>query len=557
MRGKGAPAEFVHRKNVSSETIYANIAVNEKLARTHVDFKRVCVCASGPSLADHVEDIRARQQAGWAVAAMNGSFKFLLSKGIAVDYMFMVDARKGKNLSFLRDLPNGTSRAGTRFIIASQCDPEIFEELKDDHVLLWSMFHDADGYKVIQETRNDKRIASFVGAVNVGQSCLPVLWALGFKTWHMFGYDGSVKLETVSAGGGEWAMVMHKHAFAQAQNDGEEIQEFFWPMRDGEFVEGVSKKYFATPTMAHAATLFPDKVTYYRKVGVDIEVIGEGLLPDMVRGLAGTEGAITAQTTEKVFVEAPPANPRRPGRKTKGLPIVTFKWKGHIPYTAEDVNVWGRMVERNMRQEHELVCITDDADGIDGNVRTIPMWREQFEHGRDWHRLKLFHEEMADLLGARFAVMDLDTLITGEIDELFATDAPFKAWEDPNRDQYCTSLFLMDAGAYPHVWETFNREQAMKLRQSGAFGGYDQAWISHVLPGMPRWTKADGVLSFRVDILGNGQLPEASRALQHPWRAEPPAVAKIINFHGKHNPRDGDVQEAFPWVRKHLLGELA
>jgi hypothetical protein len=513
------PVEFVLRKNVTSEDSVANIRVNEARNLPHLDFKRICICASGPSLADHIEDIRARQKAGWHVAAMNGSYNFLMERGIVADVMFMVDARPGVNLPFV-----SRPHFSTEFVIASQCDPSIFDALDGYRARIWPMFHDGAGLKAIQETRKD-RGASFVGSLNVGQSCLVPLWAMGYKVWHLFGYDGSMRGDA-------------KHAFVQPQNDGEEVQDFFWPMGDDDKpIEGVTKRYLATPTMAHGAQCFPERINYFRRLGIEIELYGEGLIPDMVAALSSTEGAVTAPSLDGAIPVAPAPKPRRPGRKTHGLPIVTFKWKGHIPYTAEDVNVWANQVHRHMSGAHELICITDDPSGIEC-ARTIPMWRDHFEHGRDWHRLKLFTEEMADLIGPRFAVMDLDTLICDQIDPLFDNDHPFMAWRDPNRDQYCTSLFMMDAGAFPHVWETFDPKAALALRQRGIFGGYDQAWISHVLPGQPRWTAQDGVLSFRVDMLGNRPLRPTAL----------PEGARIINFHGKYNPRDREVQDACPWV---------
>lgn len=532
------PVEFIHRENVTSADRIANILVNEARDLPHLDFKRIAVCASGPSLSDHIEDIRARQQAGWHVAAMNGAYNFLQDHGIIADMFFMVDARLDKNLPFIsRPHPN------TAFYIASQCQPEIFEALRGPwpwpiHVHLWPMFHDEAGLKAIQDTRRD-RGACFVGSLNVGQSCFTPIWVMGYKVWHLFGYDGSTRGDA-------------KHAFSQPQNDGEAVQEFFWPMaEDGSAIEGVTKRYLATPTMAHSAQCFPDRVSYFRRLGIEIEVIGEGLIPDMVAALAANEGAVTAPSLEAATPQVPAPKPRR--RAVEKLQFVCWKWDGHIPYSARDVNIWGNMVDRWHGEPHELVCITDAPEGIDDRFRIVPLWRDNFEHGRDWHRVKIFSEEMADLIGPRFVSIDLDTVICGPLDDLFRNDAPFKAWTDPNRDQYCTAVFQMDAGAFPHVWEQFDPQLAIRLRQLGRFGGYDQAWISYVLPGQPRWTGDDGVISFRKDILDNLPITEA---LQTPrgshWAARGPNEnVRIINFHGRYNPRDPEVQKAFPWIAEY------
>ena len=525
------PIEFVMGVNVTSDDRVRNIRANAGRDLPSVGFKRVCICASGPSLADHVESIRARQEAGWHVATMNGSHNFLIEHGIVPDLFFMVDARP-INLPFLR-----LANDHTTYIIASQCQPEIFAALTGRKVLLWQMFHDAAGVDAIHEALGERRASCFVGGMNVGHSCLPVIWAIGYKDWALFGYDGSMR-------GAD------KHAFPQAQNDGEAVEEFFWPMdAAGAEIPGVTKHYLATPTMAHSAQCFPDQVTKFRKLGVTIELFGEGLIPDMVAALAGTDGAVTATRLHDMKPIAPAPRPRKCA--VERLPVVTFKWAGHIPYGACDVNVWGAQVDRWLDRTSELICVTDDPEGIDGSIRTVPMWRDHFESGRDWHRLKLFTEEMADMIGPRFVVMDLDTVMCGPLDPLFDNDHPFMAWRDPSRDQYCTALFMMDAGAFPHVWDSFDPDAALRLRQSGLYGGYDQAWISWVLPGQPRWTRDDGVLSFRVDILKGRGLNFGLHDRLERGIGELPSGARIINFHGRYNPRDPEVQQACPWIAEH------
>jgi hypothetical protein len=542
-------AEFIHLGNVTSSQVCANIRANAGRDLPAIGQKKICICASGPSLGDFIEEIRQRQQAGWHVAAMNGSYNFLLAHRIIPDLFFMVDAQgKGKNLPFVQ-FPD----IRTVHVIASQCDPEIFEALRCYQVKLWHVFNYEGAIEALKDTLGDKRVALFPGAANVGQSCLNPILAMGYREWALFGYDGSVREDAT-------------HAFKQPQNAGEQIEEFVFPLdAENRVIEGETKTYRATPTMAHGAVEMPGRVTFFRNQGVRIEIRGDGLLPHMVRRNAGADSGTTAANADAFkSIVAPAPKPRRAGRDNGGrLPIVTFKWSGHIHYEAEDVRIWANQVSRFTHEPHELVVITDEPRELSAelsravpftvnDVRILPMWRDQYEHGRDWHRLKLFAEEMADVIGPRFVVMDLDTLICGQIDPLFANDAPFMAWRDPNRDQYCTSLMIMDAGAFPHVWKDFDRNAALRLRQAGLFGGYDQAWLSYILPGQPRWTRDHGVLSFRQDILQGLSLTEGVKTLggSH-WAARGPSEGvKIINFHGRYKPRDADVQAAFPWIKE-------
>lgn len=527
------PAEFVFRGNVTAEDVCRNIRINAGRPLPTVEFAKICICASGPSLADHVEEIKQRIAAGWKVAAMNGSYNFLQKQGIVADYFFMVDARKGINLPFIT-----RPRAKTTFCIASQCDPEIFGTLAGHDVLIWQVANYDGAVEAIRESRADPG-AIFLGNLNVGLACLNPIFALGFREWALFGFDSCAR---------EGAT----HAFYQAANAGEHAEplvEFFFPLdARNQPVEGLTRRFMATPTMAHAAQAAPARIAFFRRNGVHIEIRGDGLLPHMVRVLAGPgEGGTTAPEAPEA-PKAPAPLPRR--RPVERLPIVTFKWAGHIPYSDDDVRIWANQWGRHMRGAFELLCITDTPDETAraAGIKTLPMWRDAFEFGRDWHRLRLFAEEMADMIGPRFVVSDLDTLVLPGVHELVAGDEPFKAWRDPNRDQYCTALFMMDAGAFPHVWRDFDRAAALRLRESGLYGGYDQAWISYVLPGQPRWTAADGVLSFRKDLLGNRSLYELGG--QTPQLVPPPG-ARLVNFHGQYKPRDPAVQAAFPWIAEH------
>jgi hypothetical protein len=500
------PVIFEHRQNVTADTVCANIRANAGRPLPSLVLKRVCVCASGPSLASSLPAIRKRIELGFSVAAMNGSYRFLVENGIVPDYFFMVDARAGLNLPFV-----AKPDASTTFFIASQCDPEIFEALTGANVVIWQVGNASyEGAEAaIREV--DPKATIFGGACNVGHSCLNGLVALGYRVMHLYGFDGPTR-------NGE------KHAFRQPQNDGDAKIEFTFK----------GERFLGSATSAHDAQAFVARWRMLSNMGIDVQVYGDSLLPAMVMDAAQND----AMRIEPRRVPAP--LPRQPGNDR--LQVVCWKWKGHIPYTADHVNTLAAMVSRWLSIPHDMVCITDDAEGIDPSIRVIPMWMEGFEHGRDWHRLKVFSPVMAKVIGPRFVSLDLDTVICGPVDHLFAHDAPFKAWKDPNRDnQYCTAMFQMDTGAYPHVLDEFTPEKALALRHSGKFTGYDQAWVSEALPGMPMWTAADGVLSFRRDVLHD-------RIIEPGDTYGLPSNACMVHFHGRYDPHSPEVRASCPWV---------
>jgi hypothetical protein len=114
----------------------------------------------------------------------------------------------------------------------------------------------------------------------------------------------------------------------------------------------------------------------------------------------------------------------------------------------------------------------------------------------------------------------------------------FVIWGDTNpQTLYNGSMILMDAGARPQVWNDFDPKKSPELARAAGNFGSDQAWISYRLgPGEAKWSRRDGVYSFRNEIQRiAGRLPEDAR---------------IVMFHGAHDPW-GPVPQKLGWVKRH------
>ncbi len=246
------PVMFKSDHNVTWEEVLENVKVNAARDLPHVGLKRICICGGGPSLADHLDDIFRHQQSGFAVAAMNGSHDYLIENGITPDYQFLLDARE-LNVQFVRN-----STPETTYIIASQAHPAAIDELlaKGRKVMLWHV----DNYRYVGELlhRMVPKADKFGGANCVGLSCMNVIYALGFKVWHFYGYDGSNRGD-------------QHHAFPQALNDGQATHEF----------EFMGKKFWSSGPMAAKAQNFLTRWKKFRDLGIEMHVHGDGLLPAM------------------------------------------------------------------------------------------------------------------------------------------------------------------------------------------------------------------------------------------------------------------------------------
>lgn len=221
------------------------------------------------------------------------------------------------------------------------------------------------------------------------------------------------------------------------------------------------------------------------------------------------------------------------------LTVVTFKWRGWRgdTYKAEHVNNLQRMLAMHLTIPHRLVCVTDDPSGIE--CETVQLWDD--EHFKDYpkylpncfRRLFLFSKEAIDLFGPRALQIDLDCVITGNIDDLI-TDDPFRIVKGLC-SPYNGSMWLLNTGMRPDIWSGLNRQSA-KLAQKQRFNGRrfygsDQAVMSHLIPDAPTWSEENGVYSYSTHIRGN-VIPED---------------CKIIFFAGSTKPWDSPLKGVY-WV---------
>lgn len=241
------------------------------------------------------------------------------------------------------------------------------------------------------------------------------------------------------------------------------------------------------------------------------------------------------------------------------LDVVTCRWRPKPGYRstfpAEAVNVLQRSIARNYPHPHRFTCLTDDPEGIDTSaVRIIPMWDDwadvpnpsSSKNPSCYRRLRLFSPEMREVIGPRFVVLDLDTVVTGDLTGIFQRKEPFVIWGGQRTDPrwpgsynwYNGSLWMMDAGARAQVFETFDPAHSPRAAHNAGCRGSDQGWIAHCLgPNEATFTDADGVYSYRVHVLPAGGVL--------------PSNARLVMFHGKHDPWQREVQQQHAWVREH------
>ena len=238
------------------------------------------------------------------------------------------------------------------------------------------------------------------------------------------------------------------------------------------------------------------------------------------------------------------------------LSVICWRWQPRPGYRStfgpDTVNTLAAMVRRHYPHPHRFLCVTDDPTGIDpAAVEVIPSWDDfaavPSPHGGKnpscYRRLRMFHPEAAQWFGERFVSLDLDVVITGDLTPLWHRSEDFVAWGDTNKQpgsHYNGSMILLTAGSRPHVWTDFDPVVSPQQSREARCWGSDQGWISYCLGGgEAKWSKRDGVYSFRNDLKQDRQLP---------------ADARIVMFHGNFDPW-GAVAQQLPWVRTHYRRE--
>lgn len=238
---------------------------------------------------------------------------------------------------------------------------------------------------------------------------------------------------------------------------------------------------------------------------------------------------------------------------TPDFAVVCWKWKPNPGYRStfgpETVNVLQRMVKRHFKRPHRFICVTDDPTGIDPDVEIVPLWdtHSTINHpaGDDnpscYRRLRMFAADAGKMFGPRFVSLDLDCVITKDVGPLWDRTEDFVIWGDTNpTTPYNGSMILHTAGTRTKLWTEFDPVETPRKTRAMRLFGSDQAWIAACLgPNEARWRVDDGVYSFRNHIAPNGfTLPEHAR---------------IVFFHGRHDPWAPEMGERIPWIGRHYL----
>lgn len=205
------------------------------------------LCGSGPSLPDHLEEIREEKSRLRPIVAVKGAHDCLMNAGIVPDVFVSCESKpRLENVQLKND--------HTLYVLASRCSPELFDWLAGCKVLVW---HSCTGEK-------ENPVPELIGRTLIGGGTTSGLRALtlgyvwGFSSYVLYGYDSCLSNDK-------------KKRFDSGV------------MADHQIVDRIfnGRRFLCNGAMAMQSDEFQE---YYKILpGLTLDVKGDGLLANIVR----------------------------------------------------------------------------------------------------------------------------------------------------------------------------------------------------------------------------------------------------------------------------------
>jgi hypothetical protein len=216
--------------------------------------------------------------------------------------------------------------------------------------------------------------------------------------------------------------------------------------------------------------------------------------------------------------------------------VVSYRWGNR--YDAKYWNILKAAVDRNLKIPHRFIVICDKDDGLDLKIDVIKMDPEK-DFFDFWTKMTIFRPQPFGITG-RILLLDVDTVITGKLDELMDLDGDFYTYPNWWSDSIAFAVTLMDAGARTKLWDLFIADKENIIKKYGS----DENFISAICPD-ERWFPKPWVRSYKEHC------STVEKRIGHV-----PPGCKFVCFHGKPDPHEIIAHSTGyygpdPWVGEH------
>lgn len=229
------------------------------------------------------------------------------------------------------------------------------------------------------------------------------------------------------------------------------------------------------------------------------------------------------------------------------ISFVTWKWRdpngSQRKFLSRHVNVLYAMVARHYPRPFRMICITDDPEGLDERIETLPM-PVRFDNIQSpqgerfpscYCRLWAFSRE-ATVLGERILSIDIDVVILGDLRPLVDRDEDFVGWCDKRfqENKIAGGAYLLRTGSMSHVWEDFDPQTSPARAFAAGNFGSDQGWMSFMIARPPTFT--DGLTKINWT---------------RKYSRIAPVGARMVFTSGAKPPWSKEQKHSYPWIKEH------
>lgn len=197
-------AQFEGKDPATFEKLFENIRTNvtanyyTPLYTEPYDERIFVMVCGGPSLSDHLDEIRAKSlDPNYFVVCSNMTGGYLLQNGIVPQAHFILDPQEKKKF----DVTPDKTHKDVQYWISATCDPAVFAELKNQGIKPCAFLADfeAEGkaIKALQESMQPGQpgMMAIQGGTMAGLRAINLADALGFRAMEYYGFDAVVRVK--------------------------------------------------------------------------------------------------------------------------------------------------------------------------------------------------------------------------------------------------------------------------------------------------------------------------------------------------------------------------
>jgi hypothetical protein len=212
------------------------------------------------------------------------------------------------------------------------------------------------------------------------------------------------------------------------------------------------------------------------------------------------------------------------------MALVISTWMWGKKYGGHYIARLQFAVRKHLKQQHRFLVLNPlpgDEQLWTGCLCRLRMFDPKFQAMNGINR------------GDRLVCLDLDLVVTGDLDPLFDRDEDFVILQGANSSNPCPyngSVMMLRAGCYVNVWSEFALAKVQALPKSQTEIPDDQGWLAHMLPDASAWRagQESGIYAFKKPGWPAGD--------------DLPGDARIVCFPGR---RDPSQFVHLPWVAEH------